>query len=214
MKVIAVIGMWRSGTTCLANELAKLGVDFGDVPESTYEDRRIVHIHARGCSWYRPRKFTIKDEDVEGILAEWRHRQDSGRRLGVKEPAMLFGLESWRNFAELEFVGTFRHPAAVFGNLRSTFGIHHSQFDRAWCRYHARFLELHSEKPFPIVCFDWAEDEYRRALDVACRAIGVDGASSPDFTRRLERKLTYSCSNESADIYSDLIKRASSSVGS
>ena len=176
---IAVLGMHRSGTSCLTGLLEDAGVYLGDVQKQNpynskgnQESLAVMHLHERvladndaawdappagDCTWSETRRT-----ELDEILASY----PSDRVWAMKDPRACFTLSAWREARpNLRFIGTFRHPSAVAASLR-----HRDPslaMDRAvglWCRYNQRLVDLHAHLGFPIVCFDLPPDDYLRQV--------------------------------------------------
>lgn len=117
-QIVMVIGPPRSGTSCVAGVLAKLGLPMGDTwqknsgnPKGYFEDRPLKRIHeaSMGEIWEPERKNSF--EARVGMLREWaakRHAKD-GDLIGGKYPHLMcmvpemceaFG-DSWRAIATM-----------------------------------------------------------------------------------------------------------------
>ena len=172
-RVLFVLGMHRSGTSCLTGCLEECGLTLGAVNESSVgnergsrENPQIMLLNDRLLA----DNFGSWDEPPAEIVWTRRHRQRRDKLLsrypsrelvGIKDPRCLLTFEFWREgIAEAELVGTFRHPLAVAKSLqcRNDFSI-----DRGlnlWTHYNQRLLDLHDEFGFPIVSFDLPPDDY------------------------------------------------------
>jgi hypothetical protein len=180
-RVICVLGMHRSGTSCLAGSLEQQGLFLGDVNTSAPWNRRgnrerfdIMHLQgdvleASGGSWDSPPASVEwapeHYERARGILAE-----HAGSPVwGFKDPRTLLTLEGWRSLVpDLRAVGIFRHPLRVAQSLQSRNGLALEVGLSLWKTYNERLLEIHDGTPFPVVCFD----EDPPALEAKLRRAG------------------------------------------
>jgi hypothetical protein len=197
--VVCVLGMHRSGTSCLAGSLHRQGLYMGEVTPPRPGNRRghfenfdVMHLQdellesSDGAWWGPPETVAWKPEHYEEartILA--RH---GGRPVwGFKDPRTLLTLEGWRALVpDLELVGIFRHPLRVARSLNSRGGMRLEKGLELWEDYNERLAALHAEAPFPVVCFD---DE-ARVLEEKLRRAGEmldlrDEPEEPFFTDEL-----------------------------
>jgi hypothetical protein len=180
-RVICVLGMHRSGTSCLAGSLEQQGLFLGDVNRSAPFNRRgnrerfdIMHLQgdileSSGGTWdnpppvveWQPEHF----ERALGILAG-----HAGSPVwGFKDPRTLLTLEGWRLLVpDLQPVGIFRHPLRVAQSLQSRNGLPLDAGLSLWKTYNERLVEIHDGSSFPIVCFD----EDPPALEAKLRRAG------------------------------------------
>jgi hypothetical protein len=191
-RVITVLGMHRSGTSCLAGSLEQQGLFLGDVNQSAPFNRRgnresfdIMHLQAdvleaNGGAWDRP-------PPVVEWLAE---HLDRAREIlaahaehpvwGFKDPRTLLTLEGWRQLVpDLQTAGIFRHPLRVAQSLehRNKFPVEASL--GLWRDYNERLLRFHGESPFPVVCFDDEPAVLEAKLREAAEMVGL-GSAPPD----------------------------------
>jgi hypothetical protein len=176
-SVILILGMHRSGTSCLAGSLEEAGLYLGEVnttaPHNTKgnrESRTIMELHgdllrANDGDWDAPPKRVIWS-------AEHRARRDAiiasypGDRIwGFKDPRTLLILPGWLEaLPAVSFVGTFRHPLAVAASLYARNQVPVEKSLALWSDYNRRLLDYHREFNFPVVCFDWPPERYRERL--------------------------------------------------
>src|SRR5690242_7651516 len=126
-KVICVLGMHRSGTSCLTGMLEDAGVFLGNVSKQNphnkkgnQENLEIMRLNdavlaANGATWDRPPESEAdwsreQKEALQAILSQYAGHA----RWAFKDPRTMFTLSGWREaLPELQFIGTFRHPSAV-----------------------------------------------------------------------------------------------------
>lgn len=193
-RVIVILGMHRSGTSCLAGSLQQAGLYLGDVVttaphnlKGNRENRRIMDLHDRilgdsGGAWDDPPQ-TVAWNDAhraarDAILDEYR-----GRDLwGFKDPRTLLVLSGWLEvLPHVSHVATFRHPSAVAASLTRRNGRTEEQWLALWAYYNERLLSLHRARPFPILDFDLEDARYQRSLLGAARELGLVPGSPLDF---------------------------------
>jgi hypothetical protein len=199
-RVICVLGMHRSGTSCLAGSLEQQGLFLGEVNTSAPWNRRGNRerfdvmdlqrdiLEASGGSWnepppvveWKPEHF----ERAEAILAE-----HAGEPVwGFKDPRTLLTLDGWQRLVpDLDTVGIFRHPLRVAQSLQSRNDLALEASLELWKAYNDRLVEIHRRRPFPIVSFDEEPETLEAKLRAAGEAVGLGPAPpvEPFFTDEL-----------------------------
>ena len=192
-RVVCVVGMHRSGTSCLAGTLEEAGLHLGNViteaphnVKGNRENKRIMDLQEAilvhsGGSWEAvPARLSWTDAhraERDAIIASY-----SGREFGFKDPRTLVTLPFWREvLPELDFVGTFRHPRLVAESLLRRNGGEASKWLDLWAAYNERLLALHAEAPFPIVRFDVEEGRYRQSLEAVTARLGLPAPAALRF---------------------------------
>lgn len=188
--------MHRSGTSCLTGSLQLAGLDLGEFSawnphnlKGNRENAEVMSLNesilvANGGRWDLPPKkvrwLPEHRDEARRILAKYA----ATPAWGFKDPRTLLTLEGWLELGITpDYIGIFRHPLAVAASLmrrseamslRTALGL--------WYAYNKRLLRHYRERPFPLLCFDWNEDEFHRALAQAMRQIGLQpGADDEKF---------------------------------
>jgi len=194
-----IVGMHRSGTSCLAGSLEMAGLYLGDV--NTYaafnkkgnrENRAIMDYHdgilARtGTSWDNP---PVSDP-------EWNQADKDGlkelissyagiKKWGVKDPRMLFMVEGWRAVTAPKLIGSFRHPNEVAASLvhRAEVWKQPMEMDVAyelWAAYNEKLISIYSETPFDIIRYDIEPRIYNRKLITIAQKLGLNSDTINGF---------------------------------
>ena len=188
-KVICILGMHRSGTSCLSGSLEAMGLNLGNVitwapfnRKGNRENPRIMELHedvlvANNGSWERPPAAVQWSAEHRArrdkIIAEYRNAES----WGFKDPRTLFTLDGWTEVIEgMEYVGTFRHPGKVAESLYARNKGEHGHWLNLWYLYNARLLALHDREQFPIIDFDLDEEAYGRRVDKIVERMGITPA--------------------------------------
>jgi hypothetical protein len=175
MTCICVLGMHRSGTSCLTGIMQNFGVQLGDVftenlhnQRGNRENSRIVNLNeellsANDATWYRPVVISSwNDQQVQErdlIIEELQGR--SKEFWGFKDTRTLFTLNFWLDVIDHpKFIGTFRHPHRVALSLNARDNAPIDQCWELWHVYNTRLLELAREYNFALVNFDLPPSEY------------------------------------------------------
>jgi hypothetical protein len=172
---ICVLGMHRSGTSCLTGIMQNFGVELGEVftenpanKRGNRENGRIVFLNEallgwNDASWNNPvivRKWTPEmKHERDAIIAELTSRP--GAFWGFKDTRTLFTLPFWLEAIDKpKFIGTFRHPQRVALSLLRRDKTAVEQSWELWLTYNQRLLQLAREKHIPLVDFDLAPEAY------------------------------------------------------
>ena len=179
-RVIAILGMHRSGTSCLAGSLQGKGLYLGDVAvwnahnqKGNRENEAIAALNESvlnysGGSWHQPpdkiRWQRAHARQRNALIAEFEATETS--LWGFKDTRVTLTLPFWQEaLPKLEFVGTYRHPLLVAQSLqrRDTMPVEYAL--NLWCAYNERLLAVYRRKPFPVVSFDLDQPAYLAAID-------------------------------------------------
>lgn len=191
-RVIAVLGMHRSGTSCLAGSLQELGLEMGEVHTWNPYNRRgnrehqpIVDFHDRlladnGGAWDRPPTAMRWQESDCARARQLLAGLGGAGILGFKDPRTLLVVDGWRAcLPQLEFVGVFRHPQSVARSLAARSGMAREQALLLWQHYNGILLRLQRELRFPLVDFDVDEGHYLRCVSAVAAQLGLRREPSP-----------------------------------
>ena len=204
-KPLLILGMHRSGTSCLAGMLRDAGVFMGEVSEANAYNRkgnlegeatRINNaiLSRLDADWQVPVIWTgeaVEQSAIGQLVLELASGAEREQSLfwGVKDPRMLFCLRAWEPYLDdVQYVGTYRSPARVRQSILAR--QKKSLLPRVdpieiWTAYNKRLLDLHKQEQFPIVNFDWPAETYRSTVASICDGLSLDGAACEFFTEQL-----------------------------
>jgi len=172
-----VLGMHRSGTSCLAGSLEQAGLYLGDVNrhaphnvKGNRENRAIMALNdavlsEHGATWDDPPKSVIRwSNSLKNSRDVLLSNYPNNRTFGFKDPRTLFTLEGWLEaLPGARLVGTFRHPNAVVQSLNRRAGMQPVLPPlELWKRYNLRLLKYADELQFPLINFDSPGEQYLR----------------------------------------------------
>lgn len=191
-QIIAILGMHRSGTSCLAGSLQQAGLFLGDVftqnpynKKGNRESRAIMTLHdeilsSNGGSWFAPAENNIWSKEHLSVLDTIIAGYTGSSYWGFKDPRTLFLLDAWQEkLPQLRFVGTVRNPKSVARSLlarNSELG-DMTFFMELWNRYNLRLLAEWERNPFPVINFDRDDSEYEQSLKRLMALIGLPESS-------------------------------------
>ena len=193
-RVVAVLGMHRSGTSALVGSLQQRGLFLGAHNtqnrhnlRGNRENRRVQQLHEavlgdNGGSWRQPPAAVEwsaeRLDEARAILAEY-----AGRPLwGFKDPRTLLTFDGWERLVpDIELVGIFRHPASVARSLGSRPNLPVADPLGLWQTYNERLLALHRRRPFPVVSFDDEPGVLERNFTRLAGGLGLDASAGESF---------------------------------
>lgn len=199
---VAVIGMHRSGTSCLAGCLENLGLRLGEVntaaphnKRGNRENPRFWPVHdavlARvGASWDNPPTQPVvwtasEIADLRAVLADY---EDLPLPWGVKDPRATVILDGWfEAVPNLRLIASIRHPLAVAGSLAARNRFETDKSLALWTTYNQAVLFWRDRGSFDVLDYD-APDYEDRVRQAGAR-LGLDaGASMPFRTSDLNHQ--------------------------
>lgn len=175
---IAILGMHRSGTSCLAGSLEEAGLYLGDVntkapanARGNRENRDIMDLHDAvlaecGYRWDNPPSEQVgwsakHFERLRALVSEY----PTTRPWGFKDPRTLLLLDSWLEaLPNLRLVASVRHPASVAASLRRRNKFSWEQGYSLWLDYNRHLLRWLEHIDFPVISFDLTPAQYKSAL--------------------------------------------------
>ena len=183
-----LLGMHRSGTSCLAGLLETSGLSLGDVSRSNrhnlkgnLEDKAVRAVNTAilqkfGGSWKCPPMSIVwKDIDARPVRKAIDRFSKHNRWL-IKDPRMLLTIEAWLpHIPVYRLIGTFRHPMAVARSLNRRDEMPVEQGVALWTAYNQRLVDLHRRHQFPLVCFDQQGEAYLDQFFSLCQRLELTG---------------------------------------
>ncbi len=174
LPIISILGMHRSGTSCLAGSLQKTGIFTGKVVEFTSDNLKgqIENLDIQRLnefilkqnqgSWDNPPNqinFTEQNQqERDKIIAEFKNITNVWM---FKDPRTILTLKFWQEKIDnLQLVGTFRHPLKVALSLYQRDKKTLQEGLSLWIHYNKILLEEYQKSPFPIICFDVPQEKY------------------------------------------------------
>lgn len=220
-RVLCILGMHRSGTSCLTGSLQQGGLFLGKHHtwneynrKGNRENQDVVTLHeaifkANGLTW----KFPVRPANSKELVPpvwESQHIERAWEILaeyadktlwGFKDPRTLIVLDGWMALVpDMEFVGIYRHPMAVAQSLasRPAMPVSIEEGLNMWHSYNHALLRAYQRRAFPLLCFDWSEERFHSALDILHSQLGLKPVPAD------ERFYTKELHKQSADIDADL----------
>lgn len=187
-RVVGILGMHRSGTSCLTGSLQEAGLFLGECHtfskhnwKGNRENQKFVDfddllLEANGGAWDRPPAEVIWSEEHIAMARELLAEYSEEPIFGFKDPRALLALSGWKALIpEIEFVGIFRHPNAVAGSLEKRNGMPREDALNLWYVYNSVLYSEYQRSPFPILDFDDAEDVLDEKIFRVAAEMGLPG---------------------------------------
>ena len=176
IDVVCILGMHRSGTSCLTGSLQAAGIPGGKVnqyttdnPRGNRENQSIMTLNDRvmadnNGTWDCPPttlNYSLEHQQQRDLLLEELNSQFPVWMF--KDPRTVLTLPFWQQgISNLQLIGTFRHPVKVAMSLYQRQGtpIPLREGLKLWIHYNSLILKVFRESPFPLICFDLPQREY------------------------------------------------------
>ena len=187
--VICILGMHRSGTSCLTGSLQTAGLSLGKHhtwnkfnQKGNRENQDIVDFHDalladnRGAWDAPPRKTRFDQAHLDAAIRIIESFSNESH-WGFKDPRALLALPLWQQLLpDMRPVGIFRHPLAVHASLnrRTTGGMSRDKALGLWYHYNRILLRVLKRREFPLMCFDWDEERFHSRLNQLVPELGLD----------------------------------------
>ena len=192
-RVICILGMHRSGTSCLTGSLQSAGVSLGDCHtwnpynrRGNRENQGFVDLNdavlaSNGGSWDNPPDAVRWSEEQLNTARKLLSAESGSTVFAFKDPRTLLVLEGWKQvYPGIEFVGIFRHPNAVAASLGHRSGLDRDHSMNLWRKYNRLLLAQYKQRPFPILCFDEPEETFHGKLALALSRLQLDALPGDD----------------------------------
>ncbi len=190
-RILCVLGMHRSGTSCLTGSLEEAGIALGDRHtwnphnlKGNRENQQIVDINDRllaaaGCAWDKPPAGDVIWPQVEQEAVIALFSSYAGHSpFGFKDPRTLLLLQGWQKvLPHMQFIGIFRHPSSVARSLQARSGMPLEQGLELWLAYNRRLLREYRRAVFPLLCFDDEQTVFQQKLHEVLRTLNYDSSN-------------------------------------
>lgn len=203
-SVVCVLGMHRSGTSCLTGCLQDSGLYLGDVvthaPHNIKGNRESLSLRAindrvlefNNGSWDNPPTELLWDDKLRSYRDAFISIYSAHSQWGFKDPRTTLTLPFWLEaLPEMKFVGTFRHPIYVARSLESRSNFIIEDALKLWEAYNLKLLEYAEDYDFPIVCFDWPEKKYLQAVKKVAQSFGLSNIAKDEEVAFFEKGLRH-----------------------
>lgn len=191
---VVVLGMHRSGTSCLAGCLEELGLSLGEVvteaphnKKGNRENPRFwpVHdavLHRVGASWDNPPTEAVawtaqEKADLKSVLTDY---DVLPAPWGFKDPRATVLLDGWFEvLPDIRLIGSIRHPTAVAGSLKARNGFEDERSFQIWKTYNLAMLRWHDQAHFDVL--DYNDPAFDAKVLASAKALGLAAEASMTF---------------------------------
>lgn len=196
---VIILGMHRSGTSCMAGCLEEAGLYLGNVntqapfnKKGNRENRDFMELYDHvlkrvSASWDTPPLTPPiwQNNELEN-LQKLIDTFPTDRLWGTKDPRAMFMLEAWLQLTSPRFIGTFRHPEEVSASLRSRAKIWgHPMSEKhaldLWAAYNTLLIQHYNTHNFRIIRYDIPHDIYLNKLTQAGEELGLSVPQKLEF---------------------------------
>lgn len=180
-STVIILGMHRSGTSCLAGSLEAQGLFLGNVNNGAPHNKKgnkennitwsindSVLSYSNG-SWDSPPTELVWNDHACKLCDEFIAIYTDSTVWGFKDPRCVLTLPFWleglkRAQKDVRIIGTFRHPLSVARSLEKRNEFTVSQSLDLWNTYNLLILKYQQQFGFPLISYDWDQDRYNQAV--------------------------------------------------
>jgi hypothetical protein len=186
-QAVLILGMHRSGTSWLTGSLQQAGLYLAKHHSWNPHNRKgnrenpdVMALHeqilaANNGAWNAPPETIIWNHQHKQIAQQLISENTQQQRWGFKDPRTLLMLEGWKELLDdISYVGIFRHPVAVAASLFNRGGMQQQQAFSLWEHYNTILLKQYQHIAFPVLCFDWTEQNLHKALPGVCNYLSLN----------------------------------------
>lgn len=188
---LIILGMHRSGTSCLAGTLEQAGVCLGEVSnynkynkKGNKENSKTMALNNKileynDASWDKPpvNLTWTKDHELEALsLIKEFETNCLSPYWGFKDPRVLVTLPFWSKLLpQAKYIATYRNPDSVAKSLnsRAEASIDHQTGLDLWASYNQQLIGFYQKSPFPIISFDLSAKAYSSQLSQIFRTLNL-----------------------------------------
>lgn len=187
-RIVAVVGMHRSGTSCLTGSLQHAGLSLGEChtwnkhnEKGNRENQKFVDLHdailaANGGAWDAPPKSVKWNAEHIAWARDLLMAHAGEPNFGFKDPRGLLVIEGWKSiYPNIEFIGIYRHPNAVAKSLEKRSNMTREASLKLWYFYNKALYRQYKLKAFPILCFDDCEEVLDEKIARAASQMNLNG---------------------------------------
>lgn len=200
--IVPILGMHRSGTSCLARILHRAGVYLGDELMEGEPSNLLGHWEAMeavrinddilknsGGSWDCPPPEILESPGIASRIRKFLEPLDSKPAAGWKDPRTTLTFTLWRKYLPKYFtVICFRHPLGVANSLKDREGWPLAKGLALWREYNQKLLEnFENEKNVFWFDYDVNSQDLPGVIQALCSKIQL--AYHPDLIQGFNSQL-------------------------
>ena len=185
-RVICILGMHRSGTSCLTGSLQEAGLALGECHtwnphnlKGNRENQQFVDLHDiilkdNNAAWDNPPTNPVWSAEHVAAATQLLAEHAGEPVFGFKDPRAMLVLEGWKSiYPALEYVGIFRHPNAVAKSLEKRSGMSWEASLNLWYAHNSVMYQEYKAKKFPILDFDDDEAVLDEKIATVAKEMGL-----------------------------------------
>jgi len=168
-KTLIILGMHRSGTSCITRILNQNGLSLGKEliqadngnPQGYWENLAVYLINERILrkskgTWDNPPKRFFSNLYIKlEILRIFYNRDWNNPHLIIKDPRMVLTWDVWKkHLKNYQILAVFRNPDSVANSLNRRDGMELQKGLKLWEIYNQKILEINKTKSIPFLNFD------------------------------------------------------------
>lgn len=234
-RIVAILGMHRSGTSLLAGTLEECGLDLGNVTtwapaneKGNRESWALMALHEdllrkAGGGWDRQLQRPVAWGPLHRGVRDAYIASFAGKPLwGFKDPRLLFVLDGWLEaLPALETVAIFRHPLEVAKSLRQRTPERFSAEAALdlWLDSNRRLLDWQARLGFPVVEYLADGAAFNRLVATIARQLRLPGTVDSSALTFFESGLRHQSAGKEpmpqavAEVYAELRARSAQTFG-
>jgi hypothetical protein len=184
---VLILGMHRSGTSCLAGCLQAAGLKSGDVNTQAMHNKKgnrenlaVMHLNdevlaSNGGSWRHPPANVVWTEAQLAKGGQAARAIAAQGLWGFKDPRTLLTLDGWLTIlGKVEIAASFRHPLSVAQSLnRRDPSVSIDEGLELWRVYNERLLDVATRLPLKLIGYDRPGETYLRAVTRIASDLGL-----------------------------------------
>jgi hypothetical protein len=193
--VVFILGMHRSGTSCLTGCLEEQGLFLGSVNNAArhnlkgnkenidFRQCNDLVLSENGGTWSDPPTKRIAWSNHTATLRDRLiSTYDNHAIWGFKDPRSLLTLPFWLEaLPDMQLTGSFRHPTRVARSLMKRNNFNEQKSLDLWAKYNRHLLEYAKNSELPLVNFDWPADSYRGYIIQIARYLELSSINEVTF---------------------------------
>lgn len=192
-RVVAILGMHRSGTSCLTGSMQDSGLFLGDChtwnkhnEKGNRENQKFVDLHdailgENGGAWDAPPTKVIWSSEHISRAKDLLAAHAGEPNFGFKDPRALLVLDGWKVLCpNIEFIGIYRHPNAVAKSLEKRSSKSREESLKLWYTYNSILYREFRNSSFPILCFDDEESVLDEKMTQVARKMGFNNSTAEE----------------------------------
>ena len=202
--IILILGMHRSGTSCLAGSLQQRGLYLGEVIEKSlfnYKGNR-ENISIRNLndsilefskgSWDSPPDKIIWNDNHkfhrQSIIDNFVYKRIS--LWGFKDPRTIITLPFWLEvLREPKLIASFRHPTEVAKSLSKRNSFNFTKSLNLWYHYNSLLLPFIEKDKIFLINFNSSPEEYIESIIKISKVLGLNTENIPTESNFYDSRL-------------------------